>query len=99
MTRCNINQLATAYKIIDEHPGEMCGSTVARKAGVNHTYFYKSVLHLMEEHGFLLSQDERGKLYPFCVRRDAQEILEARQHGKISPFEIVKVPTARMNMR
>lgn len=98
MTQCDLNQLATIYEIINANPGKRAIGIVSMTV-FSQSHIYKSMLHQMEEHGFLLSQDERGGLYVFKAINGAAKILEARHCGKCHQDEVVKVDTARVVMR
>lgn len=99
MTQCDINRLATLYETILARPGELTGSSLADAVGINRSYVYKYALHLMNDYGFLLSQDRKSKLYPFGVCGEAESVIEARRSGRLTSGDIVKAETARVVLR
>lgn len=59
----NPERLEGIYRKIEEHPGERPGF-LARLLGVNRSEVTRA-LPALEERGMLVSEDERGRLWPF----------------------------------
>ena len=59
----NYNRAEQVYRKIEEHPGKRPGF-VARLLGLNRSEVTR-VLPAMEERGYLVSEDEKGGLWPF----------------------------------
>jgi DNA-binding IclR family transcriptional regulator len=59
-------RLESIYQKIEEHPGERPAS-IARILGLHRSQVTRS-LPALEENGYLLSEDERGTLWPFRRR-------------------------------
>lgn len=53
-----------AYRHLEEHPGMRKGE-LANKAGLFLPSRYEEFLSMLERRGFLVSEDERGNIYPF----------------------------------
>ena len=96
--QCDANKLARIYQLIENNPGERAAE-IQRLAQTRTTYLYNNGLHIMEDLGFLLYEDDRGRLYPFKVCREAKNILRARENGTLGPNEVLKTSTARIIMR
>jgi DNA-binding IclR family transcriptional regulator len=56
-------RLAAIYQAVENHPGERAG-TIARLLGLERSEVTR-MLPALEEHGYLVSEDERGGLWPF----------------------------------
>ena len=57
------DRLAEIYGAVEEHPGERPGF-VARLLGLPRSSITRA-LPMMEEEGYLLSEDDRGRLWPY----------------------------------
>lgn len=57
------DRLETIYSVVKEKPGEI-PAEIAKKLNLNRSEVTRS-LPAMEERGYLMSEDERGGLYPF----------------------------------
>lgn len=62
----NQRQLKQIYLAVEKHPGKRSGF-IARLLGLHRSQVTRSLPGL-EKHGYLLSEDQRGGLWPF--RRD-----------------------------
>jgi DNA-binding IclR family transcriptional regulator len=56
-------KLAAIYQAVEKHPGERAGA-IARLLGLGRSEVTR-MLPALEEQGFLMSEDERGGLWPF----------------------------------
>lgn len=56
-------RLELIYRTVEEHPGERPGF-IARLLGLNRSEVTRS-LPALEDSGLLISEDERGGLWPF----------------------------------
>jgi hypothetical protein len=65
LTQCNVNRLVDIWLFLSERPSR--GTAVSDALGLPRSYIYNHGLHQMEERGFLLSQDEKSRLYPFKI--------------------------------
>lgn len=61
--QANPKKLAHIYKCVEENPGKRPG-LIARLLGLHRSEVTR-VLPAMEDHGYYLSEDERGGLWPF----------------------------------
>lgn len=59
----NPERLEGIYRKIEEHPGERPGF-LARLLGVNRSEVTRA-LPALEDRGMLVSEDDRGRLWPF----------------------------------
>jgi DNA-binding IclR family transcriptional regulator len=59
----NQERIESVYEAVKEYPGERPGF-IARLLGLNRSEVTR-ILPTMEERGCLLSEDERGGLWPF----------------------------------
>ena len=59
----NQHKVETIYQQIEEHPGKKAGM-IARLLGLNRSEVTRS-LPVLEEKGLLVSEDEKGGLWPF----------------------------------
>lgn len=96
--RYDANKLARIYQVIENNPGE-CAAEIQRLARTCTTYLYNNGLHIMEDLGFLLYEDDRGGLYSFKACGEAKNILRAKENGTLGPNEVLKMSTARIIMR
>ncbi len=62
----NEKRLESIYRSVEQHPGKRPGF-LAWLLGLNRSEVTRS-LPAMEERGYLLSEDERGGLWPFRRR-------------------------------
>ena len=58
-----VEKLEKLYHTVKQHPGERPG-LIARMLGVHRSQVTRS-LPALEEHGYLLSEDETGGLWPY----------------------------------
>jgi DNA-binding IclR family transcriptional regulator len=56
-------RLEAIYQAVQEHPGRRPGA-IARLLRLERSEVFR-MLPAMEEHGYLVSEDERGGLWPF----------------------------------
>lgn len=64
MAEAQIDRIGMIYLFIEQHPG-CTYTTIAR--GLNLTYgIVRNHIVTMEYNGFLLSEDEKSRLYPVC---------------------------------
>jgi Mn-dependent DtxR family transcriptional regulator len=64
MSRCqNVKRLEAIYRTIEEHPGKRPGF-LARLLGLNRSEVTRA-LPALEKRGLLVSEDDRGGLWPF----------------------------------
>lgn len=59
----NQQKVERIYQQIEEHPGRKAGM-IARMLGLNRSEVTRS-LPILEEQGLLVSEDEKGGLWPF----------------------------------
>ncbi len=59
----NQNKVEKIYQQIEEHPGRKAGM-IARILGLNRSEVARS-LPVLEEKGLLVSEDDKGGLWPF----------------------------------
>ncbi len=59
----NQHKVETIYRQIEEHPGQKAGM-IARILGLNRSEVTRS-LPVLEEKGLLVSEDDKGGLWPF----------------------------------
>lgn len=57
------DQLESIYRSVEQHPG-VRPACIARMLGVHRSAVTRS-LPALEEQGYLLSEDEKGRLWPF----------------------------------
>jgi DNA-binding IclR family transcriptional regulator len=60
-------RLIRIYEMVERHPGERAGY-IARRLGLNRSEVTRALPGL-EERGYLLSEDERGRLWPYDRNR------------------------------
>jgi DNA-binding IclR family transcriptional regulator len=56
-------RLQSIYQAVEQHPGERAGA-IARLLGLHRSEVIR-MLPALEEHGYLLCEDENGRLWPF----------------------------------
>jgi DNA-binding IclR family transcriptional regulator len=56
-------RLDSIYRKVEEHPGEHAGA-IARLLGIHRSEVTRA-LPALEKKGYLLSEDEKGRLWPF----------------------------------
>jgi Mn-dependent DtxR family transcriptional regulator len=61
--KANDEKLERIYKAVEEHPGVRPG-WLARLLGLNRSEVNRA-LPALEERGFYLTEDEKGRLWPF----------------------------------
>ena len=64
-----IGRLEAIYQSVEDNPGEHSGF-IARLLGLSRSSVTRS-LPALDEHGYLLSEDDKGRLWPF--RREHRE--------------------------
>ncbi len=62
----NQQKAKRVYQQIQENPGKKVGM-IARILGINRKEVTRS-LPVLEENGLLVSEDEKGGLWPFCKK-------------------------------
>ena len=60
-------RLEGIYQTVEEHPGERPAS-IARHLGLHRSEVTRS-LPALEERGYLISEDEKGQLWPYQRKR------------------------------
>lgn len=61
--QANQERLQNIYQTVQIHPGE-CPAAVAQRLGLNRSEVTRA-LPALEDRGLYLSEDERGRLWPF----------------------------------
>jgi DNA-binding IclR family transcriptional regulator len=61
--KCKPERMGRIYQAVEENPGKRPG-WIAQLLGLNRSEVTRS-LPAMEEHGYLLSEDGKGGLWPF----------------------------------
>ena len=64
------DRLQALYEAVETHPGERAGF-LARLLGVDRSTVTRT-LPALEDQGFLLSEDQKGRLWPFQRPKDGQ---------------------------
>ncbi len=65
--KANPDRLQEAARLVMEQPGHL-SAEYARRMGCQREAFNR-LLAQLDEHGFLLSEDEQGRLWPFANSR------------------------------